>query len=1364
MAWGDNQAGQCNVPEPNTGFVAVASGGWYGLGLKADSSIVAWGSCGVGQCDVPAPNTGFVAVAGGFSHGLGLKADGSIVAWGLNADGQCDVPEPNTGFVAVAGGADHSLGLKADGSIVAWGDNYYRQCDVPAPNMGFVAVAVAPFQNVGVRRQLLFVDGDATGPTHDGSSWCSAYLTLQDTLSAVTPPAIIRVANGTYAPDQGGGQTPGDRTATFQLIDGVTIEGGYAGCGATDPDERDIELYETILSGDLTGDDSLVSCTQDSPDCDSYGGRCMDGCCIISQNNAENSHHVVTSDETDSTAIVDGFTMTAGNAQGDTTESKRGAGVYNPTGNPTLINCTFSKNSAMIFGGGIYNGNHTAPILTNCTFLQNVVTVGTGAGMFNDLWSNPALTNCGFIENTAAGEGGAMHNQFSNPALINCQFLRNTGTAGAIYNEGSEPTLYNCAFIGNSHRGVSNHDGSCPTFINCTFSANVGGGMLNYDSDPALINCIFTGNFASGNGGAMHNSYSDPTLINCTFSGNSADRAGAIYNRASSSPALTNCTFSGNVAYDAGGGIYNWDSSPTVANSVFWGNVDDADSSSGGPFTDESAQIHTESGTPTVNYSLLQGGWSGAGGTGVVSDNPLCVRDPDDGGDGWGDDSATPGIDEGANDDYGDLRLLPGSPCIDAADTTAVPADLADLDDDGDTSERTPYDLDGIPRVIDDPDTVDTGVSGSPVVDMGAYEYYADCNRNGLPDVCDLDCDALSGTCDLPGCGESVDVDPADGIPDECVEFTGGCDPDIDWSCCDNWNIPGEVYPDNTETESFSPVLDGPDDDVFLDVTVEIDTLDILNGATLSVTQDGAGDLTVVEPGGILAEGTIYVDYDRVISIPNGPLVISGDAGRYEAADPSASGTVSASLIAQQVRLLPIAGGRTHQMTLTDSMSVTTTGDFIMEAVGDDLIGCVVPGGRQLDSRGGRTPPITRMSDSAFMSVGANLSLLGAVSFINDSTVPVIIGGDIRNESTAPQCFDCLNGLISLTGTEPQAFEVAGEDLGQAATFADTEFAIGTLEVAAGTAITFADSFDNDEQGQGTCTEALYVHDLILRTGSTIVLDNCRIYYENLTEEANVTKTFEGCSALLSYCPTSGQPEPERLDLEFDPESRKIRYASFQAGEAGQAQAVRVAFNNVPSPYDTWNGVQLYVQQPHVYCENAGVSQPIPPATECPMAAGGLPQNWFWGAGLGCDPHWTDWTAYDVVHVFNEGIIPGGEYDIQVIDSTCSLDVDDNYSDALTMTQSAWADLIQDCTTTPCKPPDGSTGIVDVTAILDKWKNLPGNVKKVRADIEGSPGGDHRLPDQAINITDVTYCLGAFLGDTYPGPGFPLPSDPPDCP
>jgi hypothetical protein len=150
-AWGDDYYGQLNVPLPNIGFVAIAGGAFHSLGLRADGSIEAWGGNWEGQCDVPAPNTGFVAVAGGYKHSLGLRADGSIAAWGWNDDGQLNVPAPNTGFVAVAAGGYHSLGLRADGSIEAWGWNGYGQCDVPAPNTGFVAVAGSYQHNLGLK-------------------------------------------------------------------------------------------------------------------------------------------------------------------------------------------------------------------------------------------------------------------------------------------------------------------------------------------------------------------------------------------------------------------------------------------------------------------------------------------------------------------------------------------------------------------------------------------------------------------------------------------------------------------------------------------------------------------------------------------------------------------------------------------------------------------------------------------------------------------------------------------------------------------------------------------------------------------------------------------------------------------------------------------------------------------------------------------------------------------------------------------------------------------------------------------------------------------------------------------------------------
>ncbi len=134
---------------------------------------------------------------------------------------------------------------------------------------------------------IIVVDASATG-NNDGSNWADAYTQLQSALAVASSGDEIRVAKGVYKP----AGISGDRTATFQLLNGVTIKGGYAGSSSPDPNTRDIDAYETILSGDLNGDDDANSA-----------------------NNSENSYHIVTGGGTDATAILDGFTITGGKCE-----------------------------------------------------------------------------------------------------------------------------------------------------------------------------------------------------------------------------------------------------------------------------------------------------------------------------------------------------------------------------------------------------------------------------------------------------------------------------------------------------------------------------------------------------------------------------------------------------------------------------------------------------------------------------------------------------------------------------------------------------------------------------------------------------------------------------------------------------------------------------------------------------------------------------------------------------------------------------------------------------------------------------------------------------------------------------------------
>jgi len=892
------------------------------------------------------------------------------------------------------------------------------------------------------------------------------------------------------------------------------------------------------------------------------------------------------------------------------------------------------------------------------------------------------------------------------------------------------------------------------------------------DCHPTVTNCVFVGNTAEYAGG-MHNwDNCSPIVTNCAFTGNSTlAEGGGMQNYDAGSPTVINCTFSGNSAGSNGGGVWNWNSTPALSNCVLWGNDD-----SGG--TDESAQIwYGGTGTPTASYTLIQG-LSVFEGNNNIDGDPLFV------------DPAGPDKDIGTMDD--DLRLSLGSPCIDAADDTAVPLDSQDLDDDADTSERTPLDLRGDARFFNDPDTVDTGVADSPdilaVVDMGAYEYFPDCNSNGLADACDLDCAALGGECDLPGCGQSPDCDDND-APDECDIANCVSNPDCDdcnlngvpdWCDIDSgasldtnfdeipdecvapytgsvnwtgnvWGLPDEGYPDNDTSVAGLHVTLHAGTDMFLDDTVVIEVLRILPDAALSVTQNGAGDLTVVEAGGIVASGTMNVANDRAITVTSGPVTI-GAGGLYQGVtgsrgdgcDPGVD--VCASLSSNDVT---VGAGVLNNleagtMVLEGAMSVTTADDFVLDGRG--AISC-----EDVNPRGSSdTPPILRVRDTSSVSVQGDMCVWGSVDVVYDSTVPLELGGNFDNQCQYPECFDWSSGGMLLgsgasrSSQEAQVFEVAGRDLGQAVALENAEFAIGALEIASYAEVTFTDSFDNDGEGQGGCTEALYVGELFLHSNSSIILENCRLYYDTLIKEADVTVTTSGCGELVKLCPAADPPDAE------DPAMGKNRYISLVPGSSGQQTALRVTLISLPSEFSIYEGTHVWVGEPVEICENSGQSTP-PPEGCGPAWVPGGPALTMWSANLQATQYCQDFGSVGLLHVTDCEIVPGAIYTVQAIDCTCDPGNEASYSDPLLISTSPWGNICGPWDVDHWSPPDTSVDVtVDVTACLEKFKNAFGAPIKARADV------DPNTVDWKVNIsTDVTQILDAFKGQLYPfaGPG-----------
>jgi predicted outer membrane repeat protein len=583
--------------------------------------------------------------------------------------------------------------------------------------------------------RILHVDADVSGGANTGETWADAYTDLQTALHRAVCGDEIRVASGVYKPT-----AVTDRTATFRLKDGVIVKGGYK--GGPDGDTWNPELYATVLSGEISG-----------PGMD------------------DNSYHVVTGSGCDRTAVLDGFIIMRGNADG-LEQRGRGGGMYNGTGSPTVRNCRFYYNRARS-GGGMYSENGSSPLVVSCELGWNSAE-RTGGGMYNGYTGNPEVRDCTFTANEAY-EGGAMRSFKCDPSIEGCRFVRNKAldSGGAICNEQGDSTIRDCEFNGNeaddSGGGIYAYD--CEITVEaCSFENNKvpysGGAICSESSDSTISDCIFNGNKADDFGGGIYAGGGEITLeacsfennarwsdsadvlmgggmycngcslklFGCTFSGNSALFGGGISAmNQDASTLLINCRFTGNSAWGAGG--FSCDGGgATLVNCAFLDNRADI----GAGVWNEGVAMELINCTLTRNTAEDGGGAVyGALASGLTLTSCIVwANDPDEmkredatasitatystiQGGGW------PGENLNVDPQFVDAdgRLGAGSPCIDAGDNTAVPHDIADLDGNGIVNEPIQIDLDGGPRFVEADNIPNTGCGSPPIVDMGAYEW-----------------------------------------------------------------------------------------------------------------------------------------------------------------------------------------------------------------------------------------------------------------------------------------------------------------------------------------------------------------------------------------------------------------------------------------------------------------------------------------------------------------------------------------------------------------------------------------------------------------------------------------------------------------
>jgi hypothetical protein len=297
-----------------------------------------------------------------------------------------------------------------------------------------------------------------------GSDFTDNSCSLQYALSLAQSGDEIWVKAGVYIPSN-----ENDRTGSFQVKEGVALYGGFSG-NENNRDQRNYKEYKSILSGDLYGNDNEVVNASEPT-------------------RSDNSLHVVAV-ENISSALLDGFTITGGNANLDSDNNQKGGGIYIEKSGLHLQNMILSDNSALN-GGGLYSDQSDLVVID--TTISTNFAVYIGGGLFVNENGHTELDKVTFYENNAQNGGGFAAQYSSNVIIRNNTFYKNTaeGVGGGIYNSNGTVQIDNGTimnnFAGSSGGGIGNDSDGILQINNSIIWNNTSAGEYP-DLDFSVIN------------------------------------------------------------------------------------------------------------------------------------------------------------------------------------------------------------------------------------------------------------------------------------------------------------------------------------------------------------------------------------------------------------------------------------------------------------------------------------------------------------------------------------------------------------------------------------------------------------------------------------------------------------------------------------------------------------------------------------------------------------------------------------------------------------------------------------------------------------------------------------------------------------